>query len=50
MHKVNEKTKEIDLFPETGKTDTIIFKLALSERISGTMKLNIHHKKKQEEE
>ncbi len=48
MIKSNEKEKSIDMFPENGKTDTIVFGLTLSERISGRMKLNIHHKEKQD--
>lgn len=50
MIKSNEKEKLIDVFPEIGKTDTIIFELNLSERISGRMKLNIHHKEKPSDE
>ncbi len=48
MFKVNKKTKDIDVFPEIGKTDTVVFGLTISERISGRMKLNIHHKQKKE--
>ncbi len=47
MIKSNEKEKSIDVFPEIGKTDTIIFGLTFQERLCGRMRLNIHYKEKQ---